>query len=75
MEASIQISYIVEENSTSGAADVKRIFCGLASRWFLEQLVKRIFGLRSKHQADEIGLVVSSTTWLNVENFGRKLLL
>ena len=34
LEASTQISYIVGENSTSGAADVKRIFCGLASRWF-----------------------------------------
>ena len=54
MEASIQISYIVEENSTSGAADVKRIFCGFSIKVVLHcgaDGEKNIwFG--SQHQSD-----------------------
>ena len=52
MEASTQISYIVGENSTSGAADVKRIFCGLASRWFCGVGAEKNIWFGSQHQSN-----------------------
>ena len=54
MEASTQISYIVGENSKSGAADVKRIFCGFSIKVVLHcgASGEKNIWFGSKHQSD-----------------------